>query len=76
MFSLRSESSVVMSVTMFAHKRCSVRLYLQLFKVGFMSYLQYVYVFLHRCGCPTHIVLCFLLCFSLYCVPFVASFSE
>ena len=36
--SLRSEFPVVISVTIFAFKRCSVRLYLQLFVGGLMSY--------------------------------------
>ena len=35
--SLRSEFRVVISVTIFAYKRCSVRLYLQLFVGGLMS---------------------------------------
>ena len=39
---LRSEFRVVMSVTISAYKRCSVRLYLQLFVGWLMSYLCYV----------------------------------
>jgi hypothetical protein len=38
--SLRSEFHVVMSVTISALKRCSVRLYLQLFIGGLMPYLR------------------------------------
>ena len=38
---LRSEFRVVMSVTISASTRCSVRLYLQLFVAGNMSYLRY-----------------------------------
>jgi len=37
--SLRSEFRVLMSVTISSQKRCSVRLYLQLFVEGLMSYL-------------------------------------
>ena len=40
--SLRSELRVVMSVTISTWKRCSVRLYLQLFVGGLMSYLRYL----------------------------------
>jgi hypothetical protein len=36
---------VVMSVTIYAWQRCSVRLYLQLFVRGLMSYLLYLYLF-------------------------------
>jgi hypothetical protein len=39
--SLRSEFCVVMFVTISAQKRCSVRLYLQLFVGGLMSYFHY-----------------------------------
>jgi hypothetical protein len=39
---LRSEFRVVISVTISAYKRCSVRLYLQLFVEGLMSYLRYL----------------------------------
>ena len=38
--SVRSESRVVMSVTISAEKRCSVRLFLQLFIRVLMSYLR------------------------------------
>ena len=44
----------------FRIKRCSVRLYLQLFIGGLVSYLRYLYLF----AVVTHIVLCFLLCLS------------
>ena len=56
--SLASEFHVVMSVTESAYNRCSVRLYLQLFVGGLMSYLCYVSFFAYLC-CSTHIVLCF-----------------
>ena len=41
--SLRSQFRVVMSVTIPAYKRCSVRLYLQLFVARIMSYCVFVY---------------------------------
>jgi hypothetical protein len=56
--------TIVMPVTIFAWKRCSVRLYLQLFVGGRMSYLVVS---------NTYCVL-FLFCFSLSCVPYVVSF--
>ena len=74
LMSLCSELRVVMSVTISAKKRCSVRLYLQLFVGGLMSYLRYLCFFCIE-WCPTHIVLCFLFCFSSSCVPYVGSFS-
>ena len=37
----------VMSVTISTWKQCSVRLYLQLFVVGLMSYLRYLCLFAH-----------------------------
>jgi hypothetical protein len=37
-----SEFRVVITVTISASKRCSVRLYLQLFVGGLMSYLRYL----------------------------------
>jgi hypothetical protein len=43
--SLRSEFHVVMSVTISALKRCSVRLYLQLFIGGLMPYLCCLFLF-------------------------------
>ena len=49
-------------------KRCSVRLYLQLFVWGRISYLRYLCIN----WCQTHIVLCF----SSSCVPSVASFPS
>ena len=51
--SLRSEFRVVLPVTIFAWKRCSVRLYLQLFVGGRMSYLCF---FVHS---GFHHILCF-----------------
>jgi len=41
--SLRSEFRVAMSVTIPAQKRCSVRLYLQFFVEGIISYLRYLW---------------------------------
>ena len=54
---LCSEFRVVMSVTISAWKRCSVRLHLQLFVGGRISYLRYFCLFAQ--WCLTHIVLCF-----------------
>jgi hypothetical protein len=71
--SLRSEVRIVMPVTILELKRCSVRLYLQLFVGGRMLYLRYLFLFAYMC--PTHIVLCFLFLFSSSCVPSLASFS-
>ena len=59
--SLRSEFCVVMSVAISTQKRCSVRLYLQLFVGGLMSYLRYLYLLMQ--WCPTLIVLCFYFAF-------------
>ena len=39
---ITSEFRVVITVTISASKRCSVRLYLQLFVGGLMSYLRYL----------------------------------
>ena len=46
--SLRSEFCVVMSITISAKKRCSVRLDLQLFVGGLMSYLRYLWLFAYN----------------------------
>jgi hypothetical protein len=67
--SLPFEFHVVMSVTIAAQKRCSVRVYLQLFVGGLMSYLRYLCLFAF--SGVQYIVLCF----SSSCVPYVASFS-
>ena len=65
-------------------KRCAVRLYLQLFVGGRMSYLRYLYLSAHSgvqhilCYVFLHLVYLMLpvsLCFSSSCVPNVASFS-
>ena len=48
-------------------KQCSVRLYLQLFVAGVMTYLRYLCFFAHS--------VVFLFCLSSSCVPYVASFS-
>jgi hypothetical protein len=70
---LRSEFRVVISATFFAYKRCSVRLYLQLFEES--SCLIYVIcVCLGTVMSNTYCVE-FLLCLSSSCVPYVASFS-
>ena len=67
--SLRSEFHVVISVAIFACERWSVRLCLQLFVGGDMSYLRCLYLF--TWWCETHIVLWF----SSYRVHYVDSFS-
>jgi hypothetical protein len=66
---------VVMSVTISAYKRCSVRLYPQSFVGGFVSYLQYLYWFAY--SGVQHISLCFCLFYLrlMFCVPNVTSFS-
>jgi hypothetical protein len=72
--SLCSEFRVVMTVAISALKRCSVRLYLQLFVGGIMSYLRYLCLFVHT-GVQ-HILCCIFLLFLLVlCTPYVASFS-
>jgi hypothetical protein len=43
--SLRSEFRVVMSVTISAYKRCSIRLHLQVFVGRLMYYLRYLCLF-------------------------------
>ena len=58
-----------MFVTIFTFKRCSVRLYLQLFVGGLMSYLRYLCLFSH--GGVQRILCCFFLR-----VSYIASFSE
>jgi len=73
--SLRSVFRVVMSVTIFALKRCLVRLYLQLFVGGFMSYLRvfdYLRIVVSKAYC---VVVFFGFLFS-SCVPYVASYSR
>ena len=68
---LRSDLRVVMS----AYKRCSVRLYLQLFVEWLMSYLCCLCLFAHS-GIQ-HILCCvFVLFVFIMCVPNVASVSE
>jgi hypothetical protein len=47
--SIRAEFHVVMYVTIFAYKLCSVRLYLQLFVGGLVSYLQLFTLFPFVC---------------------------
>jgi hypothetical protein len=60
--SLRSEFSVVISATISAYKRYSVRLCFKLFVVGFMSDLRYLPIVV----CNTYYVV-FLLCLSSSC---------
>jgi hypothetical protein len=72
---LSSKFLVVMSVTMFAYKRCSVRLYLQLLVGGLMSYLPYLLGFFLCIVVSNTYCVVFLLCFSSSCVHYVASFS-
>ena len=65
--SLRSELCVGMSVTISAYKRCSVRLYLQLFVGGSMSYLRSLCLFAHSVVQP--ILWCdFALFFFISCI--------
>ena len=63
--SLLSEFRVVMSVMISAYKRCSIRLYLQLFVVGLMSYLRQLCSF-EQSGVQR--LLCCVLCFVLLCL--------
>ena len=65
--SLRSELCVVMSVTISVYNRCSVRLYLQLFIGGSMSYLRSLCLFAHSVVQP---ILCcdFALFFFVSCI--------
>jgi hypothetical protein len=53
-----------------AYKRCLVRLYLQLFVGGLMSYLCYLWLFVHS---GVHHILC---CFSSSCVPYFATYIK
>ena len=69
--SLRSETRVVISVTMSAKKRCSVRLYLKLFAGGFIYVICVcLRIVLYNTYCDM-----FLFRLSLSCVPFTASVS-
>jgi hypothetical protein len=72
--SLRSEFRVVLSVTISAYQRCSVRLYLQLFVGWSMSYSRDLCLFTHS---GVQHILCFVfVLFSLSCVSCVASLSR
>jgi len=79
--SLCSEFRVVMSVTIFALKRCSVRLYLQLFVGGRISSLRWLCLFaysgvkhiLHCVFVLFFFVLCALCCQYLWIVHFLLS---
>ena len=64
--SLRSEFRVVMSVTISAWKRRSVRLYLQFFLGGLVS-LFTLFEFVCVEWCPTHIMMCFCFVFLRLC---------
>ena len=55
---LRSKFRVVISVTISSYKRCSVRLYLQLFVGWPMPYLRYTCMCLFAYSGVQHIVLC------------------
>ena len=60
--------------TISALKRCSVRLYLQLFVEVLMSYFHYVCLCTH--GGVQHILCCVLFCLCSSFVPYGASFSR
>ena len=64
--SLRSEFRVVMSVTISAYKRCSIRLYPQVFVGDLMSCLPYLCMFAYS------VVLCFCFVFLRYVYPMLA----
>ena len=57
-----SEIRAVMSVMISSYTRCPVRLYLQLFVGGLVSYLRYLCLLVH--SGVQHILCCFLLWFS------------
>ena len=65
--SYNSSVLVVMSVTISAQKRCSVRLYLQLFAGELMSYLRYLCLILR--SDVQHILCCV---FAFVCLFFVS----
>ena len=71
----------MMSVTISALKLCLVRLYLQFFVGGLMTYLRYLCVLAHigvqhiLCWSCLVLFVVFFLVFSSSCVPCVASFS-
>ena len=66
--SLRSEFRVVMSVTISAYKRCSIRLHLQVFVGRLMYYLRYLCLF--ACSGVQQILCCvFVLFFFVLCTP-------
>ena len=73
--SLRSGFRIVMSVVVSVRNRCLVRLCLQLFVGGLMSYLCYLFLF--AWGGVQHILCWVFVCFVFpsFCVPCVASFS-
>ena len=70
---LYSDFQVLMSVTTLASKRCSVRLYFQLFLGG--SRLIYVMCVWLRIVVSYIYCVVLLVCVSSSCVPYVASFS-
>jgi len=65
----------VMFVVVSAWKRCSVRLYLQLFVGGLMSYLRYLCLFAHSgvqsILCCVFVLFVFILCFCFVCFHLV-----
>jgi hypothetical protein len=63
--SLRSEFRIVMPVTILELKRCSVRLYLQLFVGGRMLYLRYLCLFAYVSN--TYCVVFFVFVFFVLC---------
>ena len=68
---LRSEFRIVVSVIISAYKQCSVRIYLQLFVGGIMSYLHYLCLLAY--SGVQHILCCMflrLVCPMSGCVPF------
>jgi len=65
--SLRSQFHVVISVRTSAWKRCSVRLYLQLFVGELMSYLRYLCLFPYS-GVQRILRIVFVLFFFVLCI--------
>jgi len=65
--SLRSEFRIVMPVTISELKRCSVRLYLQLFVGGRMLYLRYLCLFAYINVSNTYCVVFFVFVFFVLC---------
>jgi hypothetical protein len=72
--SLRSGFRVVMSLTISGYKRCSIRLYLQLFVGGLMSYLRYLCLFAY--SDVQQILCCVFALFLFVLCPHVTSLSS